>query len=221
LTFDQWPAWRRALTLNTLAVAGISISLATGAKLSPKYNVPVVVFTLALLNFLFLGVRPRIVAARAIGASPIDALGATANVVRERPLVMVLVILQVIGVSRAARTVVTLIQVANGDYVRGLPNASSAASRLVATSGLMAAVAAVWLLSAVGLWGNKRWAWWLAFVLNSLAASVSGLLQLTNLHSYLFDAVSTVAVVLLLLPIVRQRFRGSPRLDRAASSSTP
>jgi len=83
---------------------------------------------------------------------------------------------------------------------------------MVICSGVMTAVAGVWLAGAIGLWCNRRWAWWLALVLNGLAASITGVLQLLDLHSYLLDVGAIAASILLLLPSVRNG-NGSVRRD--------
>ena len=125
------------------------------------------------------------------------------GLVRERPLVAFLVVLQLFGTSQSATAAVTFFQVSRGEYIRSLPNASTLEFRTLAISGAMAIVASLWLAGAVGLWNGRSWAWWLALVLNGLAASVTIVLQLLALHSYLLDAGAIVAVVLLVLPTVR------------------
>ena len=73
----------------------------------------------------------------------------------------------------------------------------------------MAADSALWFLSAIGLWRTRSWAWWMALVLNALAAIVSALVQLAAMNQFLFDPLATVAVVLLLVQPVRKYFRRS------------
>jgi hypothetical protein len=74
---------------------------------------------------------------------------------------------------------------------------------LMVYSVVMALVAGIWLASAVGIWCGRSCAWWLALVLNGLAASITAVLQLLDWHSYLLDIGAITAVVLLLLPSVR------------------
>lgn len=71
------------------------------------------------------------------------------------------------------------------------------------TGILMSVISLVWLLSAIGIWLSRRWAWVLSLVLNGLAATVTVALQLLNTRTYLIDAPALVALVVLLLPIVR------------------
>jgi Na+/melibiose symporter-like transporter len=214
LNFDQWSTWKRALVLNVLGAVGVAAGFAwSGAKLPPKYSVPVIVFILAYLNFLFLVIRPRILAAKAAGTPKIDTLRQLASVVCERPLIILLIIFQLIAISRSLTSAVTLIYLAGGEYVRHVPYAPSVRFRTIAMSVMMTVIAGIWLLGAVGLWRKRRWGWWLALVLNGLAAGVSALVQVLNTRSYLLDAVATSAVILLLLPTVRKQFRGSPRLN--------
>lgn len=38
MTFDSWPVWKRALTLNVLGLAGVAIGFASSdVKLSPEF----------------------------------------------------------------------------------------------------------------------------------------------------------------------------------------
>ena len=84
----------------------------------------------------------------------------------------------------------------------------------------MAAVAALWLLAAVGLWRGDSWAWWLALILNGLAAAVTIALQLMKRDEFLLDPLAIAAVALLLYRPVRMQFRGIPTLeDRTAKPS--
>jgi hypothetical protein len=210
MTFDQWDTWKRALVVNALGIVGAGFGFSSSeTKLSPKYEIPIVVFVLAFLNLMFLVVRPRILAARA-GGRVVAAFPLFIEVVRERPLIVCLVVLQLFGISRSATAAATFLQVASGERLRSLSNTSG--FWMVICSSVMTAVAGVWLAGAIGLWCNRRWAWWLALVLNGLAASITGVLQLLDLHSYLLDVGAIAASILLLLPSVRNG-NGSVRRD--------
>jgi Na+/melibiose symporter-like transporter len=187
-----------------LGAVGVAVGFAwTEVKLSPRYCAPIVVFTLAFLNLMFLGVRPRILAARAGGKPKDAALRLLVDLVRERPLIVLLVVLQLVGVSRSTTAAVTFLQVASGEHIRSLLNPSDLEFWMVVYWGVMTVVAGIWLASAVGIWCSRSWAWWLALVLNGLAASITGILQLLDRHSFLLDIGAITAVVLLLLPTVR------------------
>ena len=80
------------------------------------------------------------------------------------------------------------------------------ALRLNMFSMVMGSVALLWFLGAIGLWIERSWAWWLALVLNSLAAAVSGIIQLLKPREFFVDPWATLAVVLLLLRPVRLIF---------------
>ncbi len=71
---------------------------------------------------------------------------------------------------------------------------------------LMGSVALLWFLGVVGLWMERSWAWWLALVLNSMAAAVSIIIQLVKPGEFLFDPWATLAVILLVLRPVRRFF---------------
>lgn len=196
--------WRRAFIVNALGAAGVALGFALSeTKPLPKYCVPIAVFVLAFLNLMFLVVRPRSLAARAGGKPKVAAFPLLVDVVRERPIIVLLVILQLLGVSRSATAAVTFLQVANGEHLRSLRDPSDLGFWMVVYSGVMMVVAGVWLASAVGVWFSRSWAWWLALVLNGLAASITAVLQLLDWHSYVLDIGAITAVVLLLLPTVR------------------
>jgi len=68
MNFDQWALWKRALVINVLGTIGVVIGFASSdAKLSRNFDVAIALILLAFLNFMFLVVRPRILAARAPG----------------------------------------------------------------------------------------------------------------------------------------------------------
>jgi lysylphosphatidylglycerol synthetase-like protein (DUF2156 family) len=216
VTFDNWPVWKRALTLNVLGLAGVAIGFASSdVKLSPELCVPIAVFTLALLNVLILVVRPHIMANRAAGRGG-SFSEAFVAIVRERPLIVLLLINQLIGASQLLAIATTLIQLLIGGHVHSLPNASTINVRMIPVSAFaMTVVAAIWLLSAVGLWRGRSWAWWLAMFLNGLAVVVSlgvellGLLVLKQ-HRFSFgwrEITASAACIVLLLPVVRNDFR--------------
>jgi len=216
MAFDDWPLWKRALTLNMVGVVGVAIGFASSdVKLSPKFCVPIAVFSLALLNFLFLSVRPQMLAAKAVG-QPGTFLQVFVRVVRERPLMLLLLMNQLVGVSQLLTVVTTLIQLLVGGRIHGLPNASTVNLRMIPVSAfVMTAVAAIWLISAIGLWRGRSWAWWLAMFLNGLAVVVSVGVELLALlvvkqHRFSFgwrEITATAACILLLLPVVRNDVR--------------
>ena len=166
------------------------------------YIVPVTVAVLALFNFMFLVVRPRIFAKRAEGITGLGAFRMLSMVVKERPFITVLVVIQLAGTSRAATTAVKLFQWSIRDH-RDPRTGANLSERLMLTGILMSVISLVWLLSAIGIWLSRRWAWVLSLVLNGLAATVTVALQLLNTRTYLIDAPALVALVVLLLPIVR------------------
>jgi uncharacterized membrane protein (DUF2068 family) len=210
MSFDRWPLWKRALVANAIAASGVILGFASsGAKLSPEYSVPIAVYTFAFIDFMFLAVRPRIMADRAIGTPKPTLSGIALDIVRERRFIVVLVVIQLLAVSRAATSAAKFIKWSHSSYVHSLSNASTIAPRMVAMSGVMAGVALIWLLSAIGLWRRRSWAWWLALVLNGLATGISLILQLLRWGTYLLDAPASIAVVLLLLPRVRTEFRST------------
>jgi len=216
MTFDIWPLWKRALALNIVCVAGIGIGFASSnVKLSPAYCVPIGVFTLALLNFLFLVVRPQIVMSRPQGDRLVFSEAFVAAV-RGRPLVFLLLINQLFGASAMLIPATMLFQLLIGGGIDKLPNATKINVRMLPVSAsVLTAVAAIWIVSAVGLWRSRSWAWWVAIFLNGLAVVVSVGVDLLGLvvlkqHTFSFgkrEMTETTACIVLLLPVVRDEFR--------------
>jgi hypothetical protein len=204
--FNDWKFWHRALFVNVLGCAGVVIGFAFGVKVSPDYYAPIAIVVLVLFNFLFFVVNPIVVDARRSGrtVAPIEV---AVTVLRERPLISLLVILQLVGTSRAATSAINFLHFSAPSYVAKGPNAATVASRMMAMSFVMAGVSVLWLLGAIGLWRNRGWGWWLAIVLNGLAAGVTTALQLLSRDQYLIDVFALVAVVLLILPSVREQSR--------------
>jgi hypothetical protein len=205
---DQWSILQLALFTNTIAMLGIYISfVSSSVKLNASMHVYIAVLTVVFLNLIFLVAGPRARAARRRGQSAqIGVYGALYEALAERPLLTVLCIVQLVGASRSASTTVQILQTLQSGYVRGSPNSGTLASRLRVFSLLMGSVALLWFLAVIGLWIRRSWAWWLALILNSLVAAVTGLLQLAKPRELLLDPWATLAVVLLLLRPVRQLF---------------
>lgn len=211
---DQWSIWQWALFTNATAALGIYFGfLSSGVKLSSGTQVYVAVPMIVFLNLIFLVVRPRLREARAADQSAPSAIGVLSKVLTERPLVTVLCILQLVGATRGAATSMQILQTSTSGYVRSLPNSESMALRLTMFSMVMGSVALLWFLGAIGLWIERSWAWWLALVLNSLAAVVSGIIQVLKPREFFVDPWATLAVVLLLLRSVRRVFHSGQTVN--------
>jgi hypothetical protein len=209
-SLDQRPLLHRALFTNAVAVAGVFFGFAVSAvKPSVRVGVYIAVFVIAFMNLMFLGVRPRLVALRAAGATALNPFGTLYEVLKERPLITVLCILQLVSACQATATTIQIVQSTASEYIRSLPNSPAVMLKMEIASTLMAAESALWVLSALGLWRTRSWAWWVALVLNSLAAIGSLLVQLAAPNQFLFDPLATLCVVLLLVPAVRKYFRQS------------
>jgi hypothetical protein len=191
-----------AVLLNVAAVIGVAIGMAAGNTKQLEYGVRAGVFIIAFVNFMFFIVRPRIIAARATGIS-VSWFQLSLDAVREQPFMAALTILLLTGASRSAAAAVTFATSSGSAYVRSLPNSSTIAVRMIVMAIVMTGIALCWFVDAVGLWAQRTWAWWLALVLNGLAAAVTIALQILNLHMYLLDVLAVIAVVLLFTPPVR------------------
>ena len=213
---DQWPLWARALFWNACIAAGEFLGFALSrTNLSSDLLARIGVFTLAFMNVMLLSVRPRILAGRTNG-NLVKPWSALYRVIADRPLAITVFVLQLLGVGRATAATISLARTSMSAYVAAQPNAQHLIHRLVGASVVMAAVAILWTVGAVGLWQNRRWAWWLALVLNGLAAATCAILQVLKPDQFLLDIPSTIAVVLLLFPSVRNGFR----VNQAAAMET-
>ena len=219
--FHQLPFWMRAVYVNAVAIIGVFFGFAwSGADLPPQAAVPIAVYTVAFLNFMLLIVAPRVYSVRnATGKAP-SPWSIAYEFIAQRPFIMALVILQIWGGSRAAASSIQFLHSLVSDEIRSVANAHSVILRMKFSSAMLVVVAIVWLMSAIGLWLGRRWAWWLALVLNALAMTVSAVLQLLARDQFLFDPFATIAVALLLLPTVRTEFRiGHAKRDQAPTAS--
>jgi hypothetical protein len=217
-SLDQRPLSQRVLFTNAVAVGGVFLGFAVSeVKPTARVCVYIAVFVIALMNLIFLAVRPRMVALRATGATALNPFRTLYEVLTERPLITVLCILQLIAACRAIATTIQIIQSTASEYVRSLPNVHSVTLRMELASTLMVADSALWFLSAIGLWRTRSWAWWMALMLNALAAIVSLLVQLAAMNQFLLDPLATLAVVLLLVHPVRKYFRRSNTIAEQAA----
>ncbi len=206
--FADLPFWKRAAVTNAAAAAGIFIGFAS-AKYRPSVllDARIAVFTFGFMNLMLLVVAPRIRIKRIAGGPTPNPWGVVYEVLSERPFVTALVILRLWGVSRCISAAIIFADTSTSAYVRSMSNAELLILRLIGVSVLMACMAVLWLLGAIGLWRSRPWAWWLALVLNGLAAATGGIVQILKTNEFLLDPLAIIAVVLLLLQPVRTEFR--------------
>jgi len=214
MDIDHFPLWKRALFWNVVGLIGLLLGFASAQRPLPLgWCVPFGIFFMAVFNLMFLVVRPRLLICRTKGQTPATLSHVLLNVFRERPLVILVIVLQLVGTSRAGTTAAKFIRWAHSDYVHRLPNASATSHRMVMISFSLIGVGLIWLASAVGLWMEHSWGWWLGLVLNGLSAAVVLVVQMLNWRSFPWDATSfaaTLAVIVLLLPKVRNRYLSRP-----------
>jgi len=207
MNFDDWSLVKRALLVNILGVAGVWIGVATTmVDVSNTYAVRIGLLAFVLLNFLFLAVRPRIMAARRMGAAESSTWHLIRNLLRERWIIAALIVNQLVVVSHLTEIAVLTSQRLVDKYIRGFYRAPSEDPRFLVISALLMLLAAIWLSSAVGLWRNRSWGWWLAVVLNGLVSALSLVRLFLSGGARLIDGPSTAALIVLLLPTMRNRF---------------
>ena len=215
---DSWPFWQRAIFWNVIAIVGVYVGFASSSvKLPVIFEMRIAVFTIAFMDLMFLVVRPRIYARKTAGGNLANPFSVVCEILAEHPFVTALLILQLWGAARAIAASVVMMQASASVYVRSLPNAHSMTLRLIGSSVLMASVALLWVLAAIGLWKIRSWAWWLALALNGLAAMTGIVIQFFKLDPSIIDIVAIAAVFLLLLRPVRAEFRGSERVVNEAT----
>jgi hypothetical protein len=200
----QWPLWQRVLFTNAVTAVGVYLGFAsTGFKTSAIPAGFIAVFTMAFVNLMLLVVAPRVHAKKTAGIAAPSPWRVLYEVLAERPFISALLILQLIRMSYATAATFIFFQGPTSHYFRDTPNLQSMTPFIYATGWFMVGVAVLWLSSAVGLWRGYLWAWWLSLILNGSNVVP----QLWNLHKFVLDPISLVAVVLLLLRQVRAEFR--------------
>jgi hypothetical protein len=104
----------------------------------------------------------------AAGAPKSNPWGVLYDVLRDKPLITVLLVIQLIGTLQMTAASITVLRTSTSAYVRNQPNAESMTHRLVWSSVPLAVVGFLWLLSAIGVWQRQLWAWWAALTLNGV-----------------------------------------------------
>lgn len=192
----------RAIWLNCAVVAGIIIGFSTsGYSLSAQAMGIVAVSFLALFNLVFLEAQPRL--AESASGNRSSVYKEAWSAIAERPIITMLVALQLWAVARCLGTVITLAKAYSTPQIAS----QNLQGRTVMLCAAMSFVGLLWLTSAAGIWRRRAWAWWLALVLNGIDAGTTILIQLVAPHQFLVDVIALIAIALLLLPKTRPLFR--------------
>jgi hypothetical protein len=185
---------------NVAIVAGIGIGF-LGIERYPAPNVTgrIAVFSLAFFNLLLVGLKNR--------SEGQHQMRSVWTVLAQRPLISTLVTLQLWSAGQGIGAVISLVSAYHSPQVLS----QQLQGRLILVSFVMSVVAALWLAGAFGLWQQRKWAWWLALILNSLSASACVILQVAAIlvlkhNEFLLDLVATAMVVLLVLRRTRPLF---------------
>ncbi len=203
----------KALGLNCAMIGGIILGLWSARQsLSGQVIGRLVVFSLAFFNLLFLVASPRLVQRSADTQSNIyiEAWGA----ITERPLISALVLMQLWGVARCLGTAIGF----GRAYASPQAISQNVQGRMSVACAVFVLEGLLWLAGAVGIWRTSPWTWWLAIVLNGLAAGTTIAIQLFKVDQFLIDPVAVSMVVLLMLPSTRWMFR-TPALRVGLPSS--
>jgi hypothetical protein len=105
---DRWPIWQRAVLTNVITAIGIYIGFASSdVKLSVDLRVRIAVFTFALMNWMLLVVRPRVLAQDSAGTR--NSWGIFYEVICGRPFITLLCVLQLVAVARATSATIKFI----------------------------------------------------------------------------------------------------------------
>jgi hypothetical protein len=193
----------KAIWLNCAAIAGIIIGLSSaGRSLSGQAAGRVAVFFFAGFNLLLLEAQPRLAQRDAEVRGNLYKEAWTA--IAERPIISLLVLMQLWAVARCPGTVITV----GRAYTTPQIASQHLQGRVVMLSTVMVLVGMLWLASAAGIWRRRAWAWWLAIALNTLDAGTTILIQVLKPNQFLIDPVAVLAIILLLLPSTRPMFRG-------------
>jgi hypothetical protein len=196
------PSLSRTVWMNCAVVSGIVIGLwSTPQSLSDEATGRIAVFFLAVFNLLFLVAQPRLAQRSSDTRSTL--FKETWVAITERPLVTVLVAMQLWAVAQCVGTSIAF----GKAYATPEAVAKNLQGRVLLGCALMSAVAVLWLIAAVGLWRTRVWARWLALALNGMAVGLTTFIQLFKRDEFLIDVVSAVMVVLLLLPTTRRIFK--------------
>lgn len=189
----------KAIWPNYAALIGVIIGLSSAAhSLSGQATGRIAVYCFAGFNFLLLEAQPRLAQRTHEIRSSLYKEAWIA--VAERPIISLLVLMQLWAVGRCVGTVITL------GWAYSTPQIASEhlQGRVLMISAAMVFVGLLWLASAAGMWRMRAWAWWLAFALNSVDAAITILLQVFKPNQFLIDPVAVLAIILLILPSTRR-----------------
>jgi hypothetical protein len=201
------PGVLKTFWLNCAVCAGIIVGLWSAPQsVSGQVTGTVAVAFFSLFNLLFLVAQPRVAKRPAEAGSNVYKEAWCA--IAEKPLISVLVLMQLWGVGRCLGSVITL----GRAYANPQTVSQNLQGRVLLVCALLAFVGLLWLAGAAGIWKTQTWAWWLALALNGLAAGTTMLIQMFKRDEFLIDPVSVLMFVLLILPVTRRQFKTQPRL---------
>jgi len=207
------PPILRVIYWNLAILAGIVLGFLGVSRLpSGNATARIAIFWLACVNLVLFVVKPRLTAS---GRNN-DFVRASWHAIAERPIVSLVVVMQLWSAGQALGSAITLASTYRSEAVVS----QHLQSRLVLVSILMSVIGVVWLIGAFALWQQKRWGWWLAVILNGLSACTGIFAQVAALtvlkrNDFLVDPVAITTVIVLLMTRTRLIFglKAAPRLD--------
>jgi O-antigen ligase len=186
-------------------VAGIIVGFWSAPQLlSGQVTGTVAVAFFSWFNLLFLVAQSRVAKRPAEARSNVYKEAWCA--IAKRPLISVLVLLQLWGVARCLGSVMTL----GRAYSNPETVSQDLQGRVLLVCALLAIVGLLWLAGAAAIWKTRTWSWWLALALNGLAAGTTMLIQMFKRDEFLIDPVAVLMFVLLILPVTRRQFKTQP-----------
>jgi uncharacterized membrane protein (DUF2068 family) len=136
-------------------------------------------------------------------------------------------VIQLLMALTIAGTTVFLLYLTKSPEILAEKDAAETVNGLHIAAGLCGPLAIVYLVSVFGLWKDKLWGWWLAFLLNVAAAIMLVVnafddgLRKVDMEDLAVLAIFVVIVVLYLLPAVREHYWGSSEKESETLAAAP
>jgi len=106
---NDWPLWKRVVFTNATCAGGVAIAFyGSHQNVAIEYRVYAAAGAFVLMNFMWLVVSPRVASLKRAGLEPPSAWGVAYQVIKERPFVTALAVIQFAMASQALATSVAI-----------------------------------------------------------------------------------------------------------------